>query len=76
MYSPKIREDLIPQIHQWAQRLGMPMTRLVNALLAHALVRLEQGVEQVSALPAAHHPSKKRKQPRARYDQPARPKGG
>ena len=31
----------------------MPMTRLVNALLAHALVRLEQGVENVheSAVP-------------------------
>jgi hypothetical protein len=37
----------IQQLYQWAKRLEMPMTRLVNALLAHALVRLEQGVENV-----------------------------
>ena len=47
MYQPKIADDHIRTLYQWAKRLEMPMTRLVNALLAHALVRLEQGVEHV-----------------------------
>jgi hypothetical protein len=52
LYQPKIADAHIRQLYQWAQRLEMPMTRLVNALLAQALARLEQGVEQVSAPPA------------------------
>lgn len=52
MYQPKIEEEHIRALYQWGKRLNMPMTRLVNALLAHALVRLEQGVENVSE-PAA-----------------------
>ena len=48
MYQPRIEDEHIQQLYQWAKRLEMPMTRLVNALLAHALVRLEQGVENVS----------------------------
>ena len=41
MYQPKIEEEHIRALYQWGKRLNMPMTRLVNALLAHALVRLE-----------------------------------
>ena len=52
MYQPTIEEEHIRALYQWGKRLNMPMTRLVNALLAHALVRLEQGVEQVSDPPA------------------------
>ena len=52
LYQPKIADEHIRQLYQWAKRLEMPMTRLVNALIAHALVRLEQGVEQVSNPPA------------------------
>jgi hypothetical protein len=52
LYQPKIADEHIRQLYQWAKRLQMPMTRLVNALLAHALARLEQGVENVSDPPA------------------------
>jgi hypothetical protein len=51
MYQPKIEEEHIRALYQWGKRLNMPMTHLVNALLAHALVRLEQGVENVSESP-------------------------
>ena len=51
LYQPKIADEHIRQLYQWAKRLEMPMTCLVNALLAHALARLEQGVEQVSDPP-------------------------
>jgi|RhiMetdeSRZDD1v2_1073273.scaffolds.fasta_scaffold17222_12 hypothetical protein len=47
LYQPKIADEHIRQLYQWAKRLQMPMTRLVNALLAHALTRLEQGVVNV-----------------------------
>ena len=60
MYQPKIEEEHIRALYQWGKRLNMPMTRLVNALLAHALVRLEQGVEQVSDPPARTYRRRKR----------------
>jgi hypothetical protein len=34
LYQPKIADEHIRQLYQWAKRLQMPMTRLVNALLA------------------------------------------
>jgi hypothetical protein len=52
MYQPKIADEHIRALYQWARRLEVPMTHLLNTLLAHALVRLEQGVEQVSDPPA------------------------
>ena len=52
LYQPQITDEHIQQLYQWAKRLQMPMTRLVNALLDHALTRLEQGVENVSDPPA------------------------
>jgi hypothetical protein len=51
-YQPKIADEHIRQLYQWAKRFQMPMTRLVNALLAQALARLEQGGEHVSEPPA------------------------
>ena len=51
LYQPKIADEHIRNLYQWAKRLEIPMTRLVNALLAHALTRLEQGVEHVSDPP-------------------------
>jgi len=51
LYQPRIADEHIRQLYQWARRLEMPMTRLVNALLAHGLTRLEQGVEHVSDPP-------------------------
>jgi len=37
MYSPKIREELIPKIYQAAKRAGVHMTTWVNEVLEHAL---------------------------------------
>lgn len=49
MYSPRIREDLIPPLYRLAKARGVPMTRLVSDILAAALaaVRVEEatGVE-------------------------------
>ena len=53
LYQPKIADEHIRQLYQWAKRLQMPMTRLLNALIEHALVRLEQGAEQVSEPPTS-----------------------
>jgi hypothetical protein len=47
LYQPKIADEHIRQLYQWAKRLEVPMTHLLNTLLEHALVRLEQGVENV-----------------------------
>lgn len=33
MYSPKISEDLIPQLYQLARQVGKPMTKLVDDFL-------------------------------------------
>ena len=61
LYQPQITDEHIRQLYHWAKRLQMPMTRLVNALLEHALVRLEQGVENVSeARPEAYRRRKTR----------------
>jgi hypothetical protein len=53
LYQPKIADEHIRNLYQWAKRLNMPLTRLLNALLAHALVRMEQGVEHVSEATSA-----------------------
>ena len=53
LYQPKIADEHIRNLYQWAKRLEVPMTHLLNTLLAHALTRLEQGVENVSDPPAA-----------------------
>lgn len=37
MYSPKIREDLIPRIYRAARGAKIPMTRWVNRLIEEAL---------------------------------------
>ena len=59
LYQPKIADEHIRQLYQWAKRLQMPMTHLVNALLAHALARLDQGVEKVSGSPAGTYRRRK-----------------
>lgn len=48
LYQPKIADEHIRQLYQWAKRLDVPMTRLLHTLIEHALVRLEQGAENVS----------------------------
>ena len=37
MYSPKIREDLIPKIYQAAKQAEVPMTIWVNEAIEEAL---------------------------------------
>lgn len=37
MYTPKIREDLIPRIYQAGRAAGVPMTRWVNHAVEMAL---------------------------------------
>ncbi len=37
MYSPKIKEDLIPRIYRIAKKKGIPMTTLVDEVLRKAL---------------------------------------
>ena len=40
MYSPKIREDLIPLLYHEAKKREMKMTALVNTILAVALQKI------------------------------------
>jgi len=39
MYSPKIKEDLIPKLYQRAKEEGIAMTELVDKILRDALNR-------------------------------------
>ena len=41
MYSPKVREDLVPRLYRAAKACRMPMTRLVAAFVEAGLARLE-----------------------------------
>jgi hypothetical protein len=45
MYSPKIREDLIPRIYREAKRQGLRMTQWVNGVIERALPEKEDGPE-------------------------------
>lgn len=76
MYSPKIDEELIPQLYRLAKALNLPMTHLVNRLLEHGIARVEQGVENVCGPPAGDYPVKKRAKRRAQYGKPERKRGG
>ncbi len=42
MYSPKVREDLIPRIYRAAKTAGVPMTRWVNHAVETALATHSQ----------------------------------
>jgi hypothetical protein len=47
MYSPKIRDDLIPKIYQAAKKADMPMTVWVNEVIEEALSnRQEDGSQE------------------------------
>lgn len=37
MYSPKIREDLIPYLYRLSRHLGQPMTKTVNQFIDEAI---------------------------------------
>jgi hypothetical protein len=55
MYQPKICDELIPRLYRLAKALDMPMTRLVNTLLEHGIVRLEEGAENIHEAPARRY---------------------
>ena len=48
MYSPKIRDDLIPLVYRLARQEGKPMTRLVDEILRAEVERRLQVVDQQS----------------------------
>ena len=48
MYSPKIRDDLIPKLYRLARQEGKPMTRLVDEILRVEVERRLQVVDQQS----------------------------
>jgi len=37
MYSPKIKEDLVPELYRKAKAEGLPMTKLVDRIIRDAL---------------------------------------
>jgi hypothetical protein len=42
MYSPKIKEELIPVLYQFAKVNKIPMTRLVNEIIEKWLFEMSQ----------------------------------
>jgi hypothetical protein len=48
MYSPKIRDDLIPLLYRLARQEGKPMTHLVDEILRAEVERRLQLVDQQS----------------------------
>ncbi len=44
MYSPKISEDLIPDIYRLAKKQGRPMTKLINEVLKNHIPNGERRV--------------------------------
>ena len=42
MYSPKIREDLIPYLYRLSRHLGQPMTKTVDSILARAIFHFKE----------------------------------
>jgi hypothetical protein len=48
MYSPKIRDDLIPLLYRLARQEGKPMTSLVDEILRAEVERRLQLVDQQS----------------------------
>ena len=50
MYSPKIREDLIPMLYQIKQaQANKPMTQIVDELLRPAVLKLHETVAKCSS---------------------------
>ena len=58
MYSPKIRDDLIPLLYRLARQEGKPMTRLVDEILRVEVERRLQVVDQQSITEPSERPKK------------------
>lgn len=76
LYQPRIADEHIRQLYQWAKRLEIPMTRLVNALLARAFIRLEEGVENMSEPPSESYPHMPHQRRRVQGGKPEGTSGG
>ncbi len=60
VYSPRIREALIPRVYRAAKESGIPMTAWVNRAIEEALREHERGTEsQVADGDATPKPSRK-----------------
>ena len=44
MYTPKIREDLVPRLYRAAKARKVPMTKLVTTLVETALAQVEHAL--------------------------------
>lgn len=51
MYSPKIREELIPVLYRLARHRGVTMTRLVDTMLRESLARCADPASQENPQP-------------------------
>ena len=49
MYSPKISEELIPDLYRMAKARKTPMTKLVNVLLTQALKEATDATNGIAA---------------------------
>lgn len=56
VYSPKIREELIPALYHYSQHLNEPMTRTVDRLLYRALKEESLPDSASSLLPNGEDP--------------------
>jgi hypothetical protein len=42
MYSPKIAEELIPDLYRWAKSDGVTMTSLVNRIIKNEIENIQR----------------------------------
>ena len=47
MYSPKVKEDLIPILYKLAKQEGKPMTALINEMLRAEIVKRNGQLSQM-----------------------------
>lgn len=53
MYSPKVKEDLIPKLYRIAKKRGVPMTQLVDNIIREALENEYQVREEATDIESA-----------------------
>jgi hypothetical protein len=62
VYTPKIREDLIPRLYRAAKARKVPMTKLVTTLVETALAQVEHELGDLThPLIADDQPRQRRK---------------
>ncbi len=47
MYSPKVKEDLIPILYKLAKQEGKPMTALINEMLRAEIAKRNGQIHQI-----------------------------